>query len=177
MCCQSVIVMHGQDREDFKMRHFTQVLHSSDCSLTLRAAEICACVCVHACASVCVCVCSAWVLHHSKPNSSDSNWWVGRILPLSLPLSLTLLRYLTLRPPTLAENLTAALQLAVKCVISKGERRQWFILLVLIQGLSLLWTWSTNPSLRCCYVVVVVVRLPWRWAVSRSEPRIRLRRV
>lgn len=50
-----------------------------------------------------------------------------------------------------------------------------FFLLLL---LSFLWTWSTNPSLRCCYVVVVVVvRLPWRWAVSRSEPRIRLRRV
>lgn len=159
--------MHGQDVEHLKIFHPTTVLHSLASSLTLR---------VGAC--VCVCCVGAWVLRYSKPKSSASNWWVGRFLPLSLPpLSLTLLRYLSLHPPTLAENLTVALQLAVKCVTSKGERKQWFILLVLIQGLSLLCTWSTNPSLRCCYVVVVVVRLPWRWAVSRSEPRIRLRRV
>lgn len=174
MCCQSVIVMHGQDLEHLRW-DIPPKCYIVQTALWLSEQQRYACVCLCVLVRLCVSAVPGCFIIQSQIAQTQTDEWVG--FSLSLPLSLTLLRYLTLRPPTLAENLTAALQLAVKCVISKGERRQWFILLVLIQGLSLLWTWSTNPSLRCCYVVVVVVRLPWRWAVSRSEPRIRLRRV
>lgn len=134
--------------------------------------------------SACVCLCVFSLLvpgFHSKSAKElrHKKWWVGRNFPLfSLPLSLTLLRHCASSRPC-REFDSGSTTVCQMCYIQGREEAMSLknFFLVLIQGLSLLCTWSTNPSLRCCYVVVVVVRLPWRWAVSRSEPRIRLRRV
>lgn len=155
----------------FKMKHYTTVLHSSDSIRTLSSRYMRVCACVS------MCVCSARVLHQSKPKSSDSNWWVARVLPLS-PSFLDPVELLDIASSHPCREFDSGSSTGCQVCFFQGREEAMIYFISADTGsLSLLWTWSTNPSMRCCYVVVVVVRLPWRWAVSRSEPRIRLRRV
>lgn len=100
----------------FKVRHSTTVLHCSDC--TLRIVQLLMLVCLFVTSLL---VSGCFIIQKQRPETQTDEW-LG--FSISLPLTLTLLSYLPLHPSTLADNLAMALQLAVKCAILKGERKQ-----------------------------------------------------
>lgn len=75
---------------------------------------------------VCVLLLAVCFIIKNQRAQFQTDEWVDLSLSLylSLPLTLTLLSYLTLHPPAHAENLTVPLQLTIMCGIFKGERKQ-----------------------------------------------------